>query len=719
MTHSLSDILRTSDYGLNLFTSDEIAALDIIDKKGRPYLHDPIRQKDVLAKPEEIVRQLFLRQLMDRYGYPAARIAVERAVQMGRDTSKSADIIVWDEDDAQAAYLIVEVKRPKEKDGMEQLKTYANAQGAPLAVWTNGATLRILHREEQRGKAATYVGLNRLPLATETIDDVLSRDVTIEDLARDNRLVTERLTLKSIILDLENLVLANAGVDAFEEVFKLVYAKLYDEYAATNLRPDRLVHFRPAGTDSQTADRIQGLFEDAKGEWPGVFLDGDQINLAPGQLKTCVSFLDGIKLFNSNLQVIDEAFEYLTVAVAKGSKGQYFTPRHVIDMAVRMVDPKISETVIDTAAGSCGFTVHALFHVWGHEFTAAGPTPKQANYAATKVFALDFDPRSVKVARALNLIAGDGKTNVYRANTLDPRQWDEETRVGLRPRLRKFADRAERTANEDAFRFFDFDILLANPPFAGDVSDKRVLQQYDLARKVESVDPEALADDPDALAEYRADPFLRYHEKSGSWADKQPRDVLFVERNLDFLKPGGRMAVVLPQGRFNNVSDGYLRAWIGQHARIVAVVGLGVDTFKPHTGTKTSVLLLQKWNDDPTAGPLCPHCDDYPVFFATSEVSGKDARGEYVYLTDPDDGGALLDLEGHPIVDHDLFDARTVLKGQMKRIRTRLADQPEAVAARDAEYRRIVTHLPARETIAEAFADFARAESLSFAPSED
>src|SRR3989337_562612 len=97
--------------------------------------------------------------------------------------------------------------------------------------------------------------------------------------------------------------------------------------------------------------------------------------LAEPHLVTCGSFLQDIKLFNSNLQVIDEAFEYLSIEVGKGKKGQYFTPRHVIDMAVKMLNPDIDEYLIDTAAGSCGFTVHGIFHVWGNEFTANGPKP--------------------------------------------------------------------------------------------------------------------------------------------------------------------------------------------------------------------------------------------------------------------------------------------------------------------------------------------------------
>jgi type I restriction enzyme M protein len=135
--------------------------------------------------------------------------------------------------------------------------------------------------------------------------------------------------------------------------------------------------------------------------------------------------------------------------------------------------------------------------------------------------------------------------------------------------------------------------LLANPPFAGDIKESRILAKYDLGKK------------PD-----------------GKWQNSVGRDILFIERNLDFLKPGGRMAVVLLQGRFNNASDKAIRDFIAEHCRILAVVGLHGNTFKPHTGTKTSVLFVQKWNDDEKAGPLYRKVEDYNIFFATMRKPG-------------------------------------------------------------------------------------------------
>ena len=516
---------------------------------------------------------------------------------------------------------------------------------------------------------------------------------TLEDLAQHNVLVKEQTTLKKIILDMENLVLANAGVDAFEEVFKLIYAKLYDEaQAAQGGKRKRYLQFRVGGaTPNEFKQKLNRLFDQAKAKWPGVFLEGEHIDLTPEHLVTCGSYLENVKLFNSNLQVIDEAFEYLSVEVGKGKKGQYFTPRYVIDMAVKMLSPNINEYLIDTAAGSCGFTVHSIFHVWGNEFTADGPAPWQASYANSMVYAIDFDPRSIKIAKALNLIAGDGKTNVYRANTLDPRGWSDEVKVGIRNRLRRFSDDPQKDRwNQQHYRYFDFDLLLTNPPFAGDIKDSRILHQYELGKK-----------------------------PSGKWQNKVGRDVLFIQRNLEFLKPGGRMAIVLPQGRLNNITDGYIRQYISQNARLLASISLHINTFKPHTNTKTSILFLQKWNDDAKA-PLhlrCPKVDDYPIFFAVSQKGGKDNTGEYIYLTD-DKGYRLYDLHAHPMVDHDLFNLRVYLADQLEQWLTLVKDDAKQRVVRET-YAAKLPFIPDRSGIAEAFRDWGRRQGFGFCFEEE
>lgn len=371
-------------------------------------------------------------------------------------------------------------------------------------------------------------------------------------------------------------MLANAeGIDdTFDEVFKLIYAKLYDEWAAANdPSRKRRIHFRIYGeSPAELYQKIDDLFQRAKNKWRGIFMPTEHIRLRPEHLMTCVSFLQDVKLFNSNLQVIDDAFEYLMTDVAKGKKGQYFTPRWVIDMAIKMLNPKIYERVIDTACGSSGFTVHTIFWVAGDEFTTNGLPRHISEYAGEMVYAIDSSPKAVKIAKALNLIAGDGRSNVYELNSLNPPKWSEEGKAAFRPLLTRFPDDPQRDQeNQEKFQYFDFDVLLTNPPFAGNINEREILRQYRLA------------------------------ERNGRTVSKIGRDILFIERNLNFLCPGGRMAIVLPQGRLNNTNDLYIRKFLFDKARILAVVGLHGNTFKPHTGTKTSIVFLQKYTEEELA----------------------------------------------------------------------------------------------------------------------
>lgn len=631
----------------------------------KPYVECLIRKKEILLKPEEVVRQLYLSLLNQQYKYAFDRMAVEHPVNFGREI-KYADIVIFDKDQPNVEYIIVELKKPNLKDGKEQLKSYCNATGAPIGVWTNGSQIAHYNRKDPN----YFEDITDIPNSDQSLADILQERFTLKDLILRDKIPNDGISLKTIITDMEDEVLANAGVDVFEEVFKLIFTKLYDEvksgkdknvinyFLETKLRRKvaapprpaygtqtnsdydqiksvvakvddsafRLLEFRNTGqSDAELYQKIHHLFDEAKSKWPGVFPEGSKIDLTPSHLAICVSSLQDVKLFNSNLQVIDEAFEYLVSKSQKGEKGQYFTPRHVIDMCVKMLNPKRGEYMIDSAAGSCGFTVHTIFYLTGHLFSNVEISDEEQD-DVLKVFGIDFDEKVVRVARTLNLIAGDGETNVLHLNTLDFERWNQ--RSSDRNWLRAYGNGWDRfirlKGNGNGFKEFNFDILMANPPFAGDIKETRIIAKYDLGKKA-----------------------------NGQWQNKVGRDVLFIERNLDFLKPGGRMAIVLPQGRFNNTTDKSIRDFISERARILAVVGLHVNTFKPHTGTKTSVLFVQNWNDDKEVGPLCKRVDDYPIFFAVSEKSGKNNSGDYVYVKNGD-GKLKLDRNGHFIVDHDL-----------------------------------------------------------------
>lgn len=389
----ISKIFSASDvkHGLSLFSEEEVEKVEnlVIESDDKLFIKCLVKDKLKPAKPEEIVRQLWINRLVNDYGYPWNRINVEKVVQFGsrrgRDDSGSVDIVVLHED-LRHPYIIFEIKRPRRREGIEQLKSYCNAEGAPIGVWSNGNEAIRLHR----GEPNIFTGIPRIPKATETLEDVLTERWTLKWLESNDELKQGTTTLKKIILDLEELILGNAGVDPFEEIFKLIYAKLYDEWRGVNDPAYQLNFFVGNRAPRQIKTAISNLLEGAKREWPGVFEPTDRIELRDEHLKVCVSFLEKIKLFNSNLQIIDDAFEYLIPQVAKKKERQFFTPRPVIDMIVSMLNPKPQEFIIDPACGSAGFLLHSVMYVAGG-IVSGKPLPEHAkNFAQNKIYEIDF-----------------------------------------------------------------------------------------------------------------------------------------------------------------------------------------------------------------------------------------------------------------------------------------------------------------------------------------
>jgi len=583
-------------HGLRVFQPHELGKLRLTEQGGKVYVTCAVTGKKRRAKPEEIIRQLTIYKLTDDLHYPQSRIAIEVPIRMGSAyASKKADVVVYKEDARQTPYIIMEVKKPLRKDGLEQLHSYMNATGVYYGGWINGNDEVYQLRIEPN----LFEELQRLPAINEDLDDVKAP-------IKKNQLKPIH-DLKEEVQYLEDTVLANAGVSAFEEVFKLIFAKLWDEFDKGDDDP---MDFRTTtASPRQQYDRFNGLFKNAAQEWPDIFSARERIELDPRALVAVASAFQQNKFYDADLDVIDAAFEHMINPEQKGDKGQFFTPRPVVRMCVKMLNPKPDELALDPACGPCGFMIHALNWVCEQYIRPKFKNQwkeRRRQYASSKLFAIDFDPRLAKVAKAMMLIVGDGRTNVYRVNSLDPRDWQDHP-----------------DSVQNKIRDGMFDVLLTNPPFAGNITQPEVLGGYDLA--------------------YKGD-----HTKHKR-ANRMTRDVLFVERCLRFLKPGGRMAIVLPQGNLNNTNAEYIRAWVMGSARVLAVVGLHVNTFKPFTGTKTSVLFLQKRQrrDEPLR--------DYPVFLAVNERPVKHNSGNYVFKKSPD-GTYVTDDQGKRIIDHDLDD---------------------------------------------------------------
>lgn len=705
----LENILQNSNYSLDLFTKESIERLETrvkpkeIKQRLVPYVTCLIREKEIKLTPEEIVRQLYLDKLINEYNYPKSRIQVEYSVHFGREIKRADIVILYDEKTqkdrlqkdrkARNEYIVIELKKPKMEDGIEQLKSYANFTGVSFASWCNGKLEIVYHRENPN----VFKEIQHLPNANQSLEDIFNEGFKYIDLVQQDILVKEKASLKDKILLIEDDVLANTGENAFEEVFKLIFVKLYDELQTYRKDEDYIKEYNILSKknkkgkfnkdlkklrnkmhdlqfaiyekdDDKLYVRIQELFTKAKGDkkWQGIFPQESKIALTPGHLAICVSNLQKCKFFNSNLEVIDDAFEYLANKDSKGEKGQYFTPRYVIDMCVKMLNPNQEESMIDTASGSCGFPIHTCFYVWKkiykeqgrqeNEILTAEKKIKEAiDYAKNNVFAIDFDPRTVRISKMLNLIAGDGHTNVFKLNSLDYVSWDRQKEIDEATKvfnknfenLEKILSKERKIAKDiKDYSKFNFDIVMANPPFAGNIKEHAILREYTLRKNVnlkqieekEAKKYKTILENP-TYDDYLDNPTAIIKTNEGYKKIKikeQPvitRDILFIERNLNMLKPGGRMAIVLPQGRFNNSSDKHIREFIAKRARILAVVGLHGNVFKPHTGTKTSVLFLQKWGGiDEKGNELCPKIEDYNIFFATMNEPSKDNSGNKIYV---------------------------------------------------------------------------------------
>lgn len=587
----LTEILGSDTSSLKLFTDLQIKQLErslFVDDKGeRIYLNCLRRNKKIQlyspskTNPEEVVRQLYILKLNQEYGYPIEHMELEVSVQMG-SASKSADIVIYDnpdKKDKENIVLIIEVKKPNESlsQGIDQLESYISALPTYLGVWVDGHEENIRYRNPDN--KYKFERFKRLPKYRESIEDVLATYLKKQDLI-------EVQDLRSTVYMLEQKVLANDGVNAFDEIFKLIFAKLYDEQSKKTF--DELDFQTKKGAKLQKS--IETLFIKAKTKWKDVFKEKDEIELSEETLIAVVSELQEYRLFETDFEILDAAFEHMISGDSKGEKGQYFTPRPVIDIIVQLLNPQDDERVLDPSAGSAGFLLHTFQHMLKTEKI---DERDRYRYAVNNLYALDFDPRTVKIAKALMVIAGDGSSNSQQANSLDLRLWNPEDQAKFDNAIAsKFADGS-------------FDIVMTNPPFAGDVSSgSGYLGYYSVAR-----------------------------DRKQKTKATEKRDVLFLERNLRFLKPGGRMAIVLPQGRFNNASDKELREYIAQECRILGVLGLHGNSFKPYTGTKTSVLLVQKWDDNKCPKPKT---GDYPIFFATNLQPVKNNSGDYIGMNTQD-----------------------------------------------------------------------------------
>jgi len=239
-THTFASIFKDDSIqrNLSLFSPDVLAAIEasIFDKNGKATLKCLATGKDRAAKPEEIVRQLWLYRLIHHYGYPAARITIEYPVTFGRDTSKRADIVIFDAQRATVPYIIIEVKQTKLKDGKDQLRSYCHATGAPLALWSDGSLASTYHRKNPN----CFIEIPDLPTASQTIEDIVNEPWTLDTLIAKEKSRERNKSLKQIILEMEDVDMVIAAKRQIEDS-----VNLYAQAEQTLLAELGLLDWRP------------------------------------------------------------------------------------------------------------------------------------------------------------------------------------------------------------------------------------------------------------------------------------------------------------------------------------------------------------------------------------------------------------------------------------------------------------------------------------------
>jgi type I restriction enzyme M protein len=577
------------------------------------YIQDYITNEYIPGKPENIeAKVVFEERLYKEYGYDLNQMQPEFKIQKGSALIGPADIVVFRDGKDKTQdniYIVVECKRKERTDGIQQLKTYlAPLPAAKYGVWFNGVETVYIKKLD---KAPHFKFVPNISKKGETLE--LPKKSELKP-------ATE---LKSVFQMCHNYIYANEGFlkeKVFNEVLKILFLKIVDEkdysspiakFGITEEENDLLIE----GKGDTFLTRMEELFKEVKKRYGDVFTSDERINLKSVTLGFVVGQLMYFDLRRTPADVKGIAFQTFVYAHQRGERGEFFTPEPIVKLIVEMLNPKSNEMVLDPACGSGGFLVTAMKHVWkqleGKIKDTAELKEAQLSYAVDNIRGMDFNPDLAKVSKMRMVLEDDGHTGVFSENALEA------------------FETISKTAHEmgaTKVRKGRFDVVLTNLPFGtkGKVTNREILSNFDLGHK------------------WKFNKETGYWEKESRLLDGQVPDILFIERCLDYLDDRGRMGIVIPDGDLTNSTLGYLREWIKNKARILAVVSLPQETFIPHgAGVKASVLFLQKLPPKELAKIKDA---DYPVFMGIIEKIGYDVRGKKICKRN--ERGEMINDEG-------------------------------------------------------------------------
>ena len=630
-----------------------------VDSLEEGKLLDYITGNPVKDTPKEQVRQRIARALFHEYGISVDDMVPDFKMKVeGR--SKKIDIAIFEAGQPKNLDYLERVvicdKEPKTgskgayrmRDHKQAEKEFGLLYGAMgeeeaancnWGLWTNGLDFYFFQKEVSRFDIK-FQPRGDWPLADGTLG---SRTVASDQQLRR----ADRDMLLTAFKRCHNYIHGNEGMPkdaAFWQFLYLIFAKLHDERRPKD-QPARFwagmfekevngkkqlvdEQFDPEGQKA-IRERVTQLVDEVAEKYKDtVFRDNPpRLQLSDRALAFIVGELAKYDLGRTALDAKGAAYQELVKHNIRGDRGQYFTPRGPVDLVVEILDPQPHERVMDMACGTGGFLVSTLKHVdcqlhakaqipSGEESTEEflSIQDQLIHFAENQLFGADFDPFLVRASQMNILMASNGQSRVFYMNSLEFPAGDLQ---GV----------AEAKGKAD---LGTMDVVMTNPPFGSDIpiTDPNILRHYELAYIWERTEDGG---------------FRNTGRLQGSVAP----EVLFIERALAWLKPGGRLGIVLPDGILGNPGDEYIRWWILRHSWVLASIDLPVEVFivEANVNILTSLLFLKKKTDDEIRAEDLGQQVDYPVFMAVAEKVGFDRRGNTLYKRGPDGEELIVEKE--------------------------------------------------------------------------
>lgn len=541
----------------------------------------PSGHKENLNDPEEKVRAEYYFDLLEKYHYPAKRIELETEMP-ARVPRFFADIVIYEDDAKKKPYIVVECKKDGISDAeFEQATKQAigNARvlHAPFAICVAGNTRRAMETAEWNDKEPEKATITDIPISYGKIEEYRFKkgdpDWDLKTL--------DKSELKRALEKSHNTLWAGGKRNptvAFDELCKIIFVKIRDEKRGRKTGEYYDFQIKTHEKAESVYKRLDAIYQEAKQKDPEVFKESLKID--PEELYTVVGHLQSVSLNKTDLDTKGVAFEQFMEDFFKGKSGQYFTPREIVSFAVKMMDIKNDDLVLDPACGSGGFLLHALDEVrnQAEEYYEGDDAEKYRfwhDFAQNNLFGIEINDSIARVAKMNMIIHDDGHTNVIGFDALE--------------------DVGKMTEKNRGFEKNRFDVIVTNPPFGANVkrSEHPYLEKFALGQN---------------------------GKKS---RDNQKTEILFIERCIDFLKVGtGQMAIVLPDGILTNSSLQYVRDFIMERAQILAVVSLPQFAFAHFgAGVKSSIVFIRRKGEKEKLGK-------YKIFMAIADHVGYEATGK-------------------------------------------------------------------------------------------